>query len=166
MASLWLRLYRHFLAAYWGARRHLSPAVLKRIADAVAAAEQGHLGEICVVVEASLTPLQLWQRMDARERALEVFAQARVWDTEHNSGVLVYVLLGDHAVEIISDRGLRAIAPADWDAIVACFQAGYASADSGAGGEQAIARLGALLRRHLPASGPNPDELPDPVRLL
>ena len=160
------RWCRHFYAAYWGARHHLSPAALQRMADAVTAAEQGHLGEICIVIEASLAPLQLWRRVSARERALEVFAQARVWDTEHNSGVLVYVLLGDRAVEIVSDRGLRSIAQADWDAIVGRFRAAFASADASTGCEQAIAELGALLRRQLPASGPNPDELPDPVRML
>jgi len=80
--------------------------------------------------------------------------------------VLVYVLLGDRAVEIVSDRGLRAIAQADWDTIVARFQSAFASADAGQGCVQAIAELGALLRRQLPASGPNPDELPDPVRVL
>lgn len=161
-----LRLCRHFHAAYWGARRQLPAAALNRIAEAVAAAEQGHRGEICVVVEASLTPVQLLQQMSARERALEVFAQSRTWDTEHNSGVLVYVLLGDRAVEIVSDRGLRSIAQADWDAIVGRFRAAFASDDAGAGCVQAIAELGALLRRQLPASGPNPDELPDPVRML
>ncbi|MEO0316517.1 MAG: hypothetical protein RL404_194 [Pseudomonadota bacterium] len=160
------RLCRHFHAAYWGARRQLPADVLKRMGEAVAAAEHGHLGEICLVVEASLTPLQLWQRLSARERALEVFAQSRTWDTAHNTGVLVYVLLGDRAVEIVSDRGLRTIGQADWDTIVARFRAAFASADAGSGSVQAIAALGALLRRHLPAVGPNPDELPDPVRML
>ncbi len=160
------RLCRHFHAAYWGARRQLPAAALKRIGEAIAAAEQGHLGEICLVVEASLTPLQLWQRMDAHERALDVFAQSRTWDTAHNSGVLVYVLLGDRAVEIVSDRGLRAIGQPAWDTIVARFRAAFASADAGLGCVQAITELGALLRRHLPATGPNPDELPDPVRVL
>ena len=160
------RLVRHFHAAYWGARRQLPAAALARMAEAVAAAEQGHLGEVCIVVEASLTPMQLLQRMDARERALEVFAQSRVWDTEHNSGVLVYVLLGDHAVEIVSDRGLRVVSQADWDAIVARFRAAFTSTDAGTGCVQAIAELGALLRRQLPAAGPNPDELADPVRVL
>ena len=136
------------------------------MAEAVAAAEQGHLGEICIMVEASLTPMQLLQRMSARERALEAFAQSRVWDTEHNSGVLVYVLLADHAVEIVADRGLRKVPQPDWDAIVASFRAAFATPDAGDGCVQAIAELGALLRRQLPADGPNPDELPDPVRVL
>ena len=160
------RLCRHVHAAYWGARRQLPPDVLKRMGEAVAAAEQGHLAEICVVVEPSLTPLQLLQQVSARERALEVFAQSRSWDTEHNSGVLVYVLLGDRAVEIISDRGLKSVAQADWDAIVARFRSAFASSDAGNGCAQALAELGALLRRHLPSAGPNPDELPDPVRVL
>ncbi len=134
--------------------------------EAVNAAEQGHLGEIAIVVEASLTPLQLLQRLSARERALAVFADSRIWDTEHNCGVLVYVLLGDRAVEIVSDRGLKSIEQAAWDAIIHRFQSAFASGDAGQGCVQAIAELGALLRSRLPTSGPNPDELPDSVSLL
>ncbi len=166
------RLLRHFYAAYWGAPRCLPAPVLKRMAEAVAVAERGHLAEICLVVEASLTPLQLMRGLHARERALEVFAQSRIWDTAHNSGVLVYVLLGDHAVEIVSDRGLAAIEAAEWATLVATFKAAFASLSAGTGTDpvagcvQAISTLGELLRRHLPAAGHNPDELPDPVRLL
>ena len=160
------RLGRHFHAAYWGAPRQLPPAALQRMGEAVDAAEQGHLGEISIVVEASLTPLQLLQRLTARERALQLFAQSRIWDTEHNSGVLVYVLLGDRAVEIVSDRGLASIEQAAWDAIVARFRSAFTSGDAGHGCVQAIAELGDLLRQRLPNNGHNPDELSDSVRLL
>jgi uncharacterized membrane protein len=166
MSQRLLRFWRHVQAAYWGAWRLWPTAVLARMAEAVTAAEQGHLGEICLVAEASLTPMQLLQGMSARERALEVFVQSRVWDTEHNSGVLVYLLLADHAVEIVFDRGLGMVPQADWDGIVASFRTAFAAADAGKGCMQAIAALGTLLRRQLPADGPNPDELPDPVRIL
>ena len=108
------RLCRHFHAAYWRVRHQLPAEALKRMGEAVAEAEQGHLGEICIVVEASLTPLQLLQQMSARERALEVFAQSRSWDTEHNSGVLVYVLLACATVLIAGDRGRAAARPRRW----------------------------------------------------
>lgn len=160
------RLWRHFQAAYWGAPRHLPPASLQRMGEAVDAAEQGHLGEITIVVEASLTPLQLLQQLSARERALQVFAESRIWDTEYNSGVLVYVLLGDRAVEIVSDRGLTSIEQSAWDAIIARFRSAFVSGDTGQGCVQAIAELGDLLRHRLPSGGPNPDELSDSVRLL
>ncbi len=160
------RLFRHFQAAYWGASRQLPPAALQRMGQAVAAAEQGHQGEISIVVEASLTPLQLLQQLSARERALQVFAESRIWDTEHNSGVLVYMLLGDRAVELVSDRGLKSIEQAAWDAIIARFRAAFVCGEAGQGCVQAIAELGDLLRHRLPTSGPNPDDLPDSVRLL
>lgn len=163
------RSLRHVYAAYWGARRLLPPPALKAIADAVAAAELGHLGEICIVIEASLTPLQLMKGMSARERALDVFAQSGTWDTAHNTGVLVYVLVGDRAVEIISDRGLAIINADAWAAIVARFNSAFSLPSTDAvnqGCIRAIAALGELLRLHLPAAGANPDELPDPVRLL
>ncbi len=160
------RLVRHFHAAYWGAPRQLPPVALKRMGEAVDAAEQAHLGEIAIVVEAALTPLQLLQQLTARERALQLFAQSRIWDTEYNSGVLVYVLLGDRAVEIVSDRGLASIEQEAWDAIIARFRAAFVSGDAGQGCVQAITELGDLLRRRLPNGGHNPDELSDSVRLL
>ncbi len=171
MLARWLR---HIHAAYWRQSRLLPSSALTALAAAVASAELGHRGEISLVIEASLTPLQLLQRMSPRERALEVFSQSRIWDTEHNSGVLVHVLLGDHAVEIVSDRGLAMIGAGEWEAIVSRFKAAFASPtgddadarDAGQGCAQALAALGELLRRHLPASDANPDELPDPVRLL
>ena len=122
------------------AARALPPAALQRMADAVTAAEQGHLGEICIVVEASLTPLQLLQQMSARERALEVFAQSRSWDTEHNSGVLVYLLLADHAVEILADRGLHPKGADFWPQAVERFRHAFASDDTTTGCIAAIKR--------------------------
>lgn len=79
---------------------------LHAIADAVTAGEQRHGGEVCFAVEAALSPAQVWSGMQARERALEVFAQLRVWDTAANNGVLIYLLLADHRIEIVADRGL------------------------------------------------------------
>lgn len=160
------RFFRHLLHAYGQAQRRFPPRTRQKIADAVARAEQGHAGEICVVVEASLTPLQLLRGMSARERALEVFAQQRVWDTAHNSGVLVYLLLADHAVEIVADRGLHPHGEQCWPQAIDHVRQAFASDDPADGCIAAIEAIGHFLRDRFPSQGPEADELPNPVRIL
>ena len=160
------RYLDHLLYAYGLGNRKFPYRAHRRIADAIAQAEQGHRGELCFVVESSLTPLQLLHGMTARERALEVFAQQKVWDTEHNSGVLVYLLLADHAVEILADRGLHPAGSDFWPLAVEGLRQAFASGDATAGCVDAIHQIGDFLRAHFPSQGDNPDELPNPVRLL
>ena len=160
------RFFDHLLHAYWHGHRKFSDEARRQIADAITQAEQGHHGEICFVVESSLTPLQLMRGMSARERALEVFAEQHVWDTAHNSGVLVYLLLADHAVEILADRGLHPKGVDFWPQAVERFRQAFASDQTTAGCVHAIREIGDFLRRHFPAQGDNPDELPNPVRVL
>ena len=46
-----------------------------------------------------------------------MFGKLRVWDTEHNNGVLIYLLLAEHAIEIVADRGLNEqVPPQQWQA--------------------------------------------------
>ena len=160
------RFFDHLLHAYWHGHRKFPDEARRQIADAIAQAEQGHHGEICFVVESSLTPLQLMRGMSARERALDVFAEQHVGDTAHNSGVLVYLLLADHAVEILADRGLHPKGADFWPQAVECFRQAFASDQTTAGCVAAIHQIGDFLRLHFPAQGDNPDELPNPVRVL
>ncbi len=160
------RFIRHMRCAYWQARRTFPKQALVQIADAVTRAEHGHLGEICFVVEASLTPLQLFKGVSARERAIELFSQLQVWDTTHNSGVLVYLLLGEHAVEIVADRGLQPRGDACWPQAAARIREAFVAGDPAAGCIDAVGRIGDFLRAEFPADGSNPDELPDTVRLI
>lgn len=160
------RFLRHWWCAYWQAGRLFPASAQHQLAGAIARAEQGHAGEICVVVEASLAPLQLWRGMSPRERAIEVFAQQRVWDTEANSGVLVYLLLADHAVEIVTDRGLGAADDPVWTRAATAFREAFRSGRVAAGCAAAIDDIGAELRQRFPSAGPNPDELSNPVRMI
>ncbi len=160
-----MRFLRHWWCAYWQADRWFPGVALQQLADAVQQAEQGHAGEICVVIEASLTPWQLLVGTDPRERALELFARERVWDTEHNSGVLVYLLLADHAVEIVADRGLGDATEAFWAQAMEGFREAFRTGQPAVGCATAIGRIGEYLRRRFPSDGPNPDELPNPVRV-
>lgn len=160
-----VRFARHWWYAYWQAARLFPLVAQQQIAEAVAQAELGHAGEICIVIEASLTPGQLLQGLDPRERARELFASERVWDTAHHSGVLVYLLLADHAVEIIADRGLGPVDDPFWERSVAAFRDAFRKQQPVPGCIAAIGDMGEYLRGRFPSDGPNPNELPNAVRV-
>ncbi len=160
------RFFRHWWSAYGQARRLFPAAACDRITQAIGRAEQGHAGEICFVVEASLTPVQLLRHMNARQRAVEVFAQTRVWDTAHNSGVLIYLLLADRAVEIVADRGLHPRGDACAQQATELIRQAFLAGDAVAGCIDAVTLVGNFLRSEFPADGANPDELPNAVRIL
>lgn len=157
------RMLRHLLPPPWLLRRRAFDArALQALEAAIADAERGHRGEIRFAVEATLGPRALLRGQPARERALEVFSELRVWDTAEDNGVLIYVLLADHDVEIVADRGVAArVDTAEWAAICrdmeACFKAGRYADGAGAG----IRRVGTLLARHYPGADRAGNELPD-----
>ena len=162
------RMLRHLLPPPWLLRRRAFDArALQALETAIADAERGHRGEIRFAVEATLGPRALLRGQPARERALEVFSELRVWDTAEDNGVLIYVLLADHDVEIVADRGVAArVDTAEWAAICrdmeACFKAGrYAD-----GARAGIRRVGTLLARHYPGADRAGNELPDRPRML
>jgi uncharacterized membrane protein len=161
------RFWRHWNAHLRPARVLLPPAALAQIEAEIQAAERTHGGEIRVVVETSLSFLQLWFALGARARALQVFASLGVWDTEHNNGVLIYLLLADGAVEIVADRAIAAHIPAtEWAALCAEVAERFRQGDPAAGCSVAIRGVAQRLARHFPASGGDGDELPNQPVLL
>ena len=161
------RLARHLLTGRATARRHFPPSCVAAITQAIAEAETTHRGEIRFAIEAALSPAQLLRDMSARERALEVFSALRVWDTEHNSGVLIYVLLADHAIEIVADRGIDLrTADGTWERIAQAMRDEFSHGRYQAGALAGIAAISRELNRHLPAAGGAPNELSDDVTLL
>jgi uncharacterized membrane protein len=139
---------------------------LQRIADAIAAGERLHAGEVVFAVEAGLPARALWRGTTPRERAHEVFTRLRIWDTEANNGVLLYLLLADHAIEIVADRGLHHVADAEWESVCAAIEAGLAAGEAEHAVVDGIARISALLAIHFPAGTGSRDELPDRPVLL
>jgi uncharacterized membrane protein len=163
------RLLKHRLWDEADARRALPAAALDRLQAQVTASEARHSGEIRVCVEAGLPLSYLWRNAPARQRAISMFGKLRVWDTEHNNGVLVYLLLAEHRIEVVADRGLNArAAPVTWTAMVESLSSALRSGSFEAGLSAAIQTADELLVAHFPlAEGVKRlNELPDAVVLL
>lgn len=160
----WARIFRHRWIDERDIARMVPPAALARIEQRVAASERRHSGEIRVCVEAGLPLSYLWRGATPRERALAMFGKLRVWDTEANNGVLVYLLLAEHAIEIVADRGLdRHVGHERWQAILATMREAFRAGRFEDGLNAAVDAVDALLVEHFPlAPGEvNPNELPD-----
>ena len=160
----WLRILRHRVWDDTDTRRAIGRDVVARLQQRVRDSERHHSGEIRICVEASLPLSYLWRGLGARDRAVTLFGKLRVWDTEHNNGVLIYLLLAEHAIEIVADRGLNAhIGAAQWEAIVATMRSAFRERRHEQGLNAAVDAVDALLRRHFPlaAGQRNVNELPD-----
>src|ERR1700735_1034468 len=120
------RIGKHLLAHRWRVRRVFTPTVLASIEQAIKAGEATHAGQVRFVVEGALDGAPLFRGQAARERALDIFSQLRIWDTAHNNGVLIYLLLADRQVEIVADRGIDAKVGADgWAKICANMETDF-----------------------------------------
>ena len=156
------RIAKHLLAPPWFIARAFPRRTLTAIEDAIRASEKTHHGELRFAVEAGLDPLPLARGQTPRQRASEVFSALRVWDTEHNSGVLIYVQAVDRHIEIIADRGINAkVERRQWEAIAGRMQTEFRAQRYEAGVIEGMREITALLARHFPPTGTNPDELPD-----
>ncbi|MGE5470635.1 MAG: TPM domain-containing protein [Bacteroidota bacterium] len=156
------RCFKHLLTPPWLAARRFGPALVAEIGAAVEVAEAGQRGEIRFVVEGPLPFADLRHDRTARQRAADLFGRLGIWDTEGNSGVLIYVQLVDRQVEILADRGIAAKVPqAEWEAICRAMEAAFRAGDYRTGALAAIRRAGDLLAEHFPVADGNPNELPD-----
>ena len=161
------RLIRHLAYLPWRTQRVLSASDLRELGQAVQSSESRHRGEIRFVVEGALDPGQLWRGLTARDRAVELFSELRVWDTEENSGVLIYLLLADRRVEIIADRGIHLKAgPDTWSNLCRAMEEFFRCGQFQEGLQEGLRGVSALLERDYPALGRNPDELPNAPVIL
>ena len=163
------RLFKHRLWDQTDAQRVMPEAAMQRLTQRVAISEARQSGEIRVCIEAGLPLSCLWQKHHARQRAISLFGELGVWDTEANNGVLIYLLLAEHAIEIIADRGLNThVSQARWEVIIASLRESLRARQFEQGLETAIDAVDGLLRLHFPLAegAANPNELPDAVVLL
>jgi uncharacterized membrane protein YgcG len=155
------RILRNLFTPAWSVRRRFPAATLRQIERAIGESEQLHAGQIRFVVEHSLDLLDLLRGLTARERAIDVFSHLRVWDTEHNNGVLIYLLLADRDVEIIADRGIHGRAGAAWEPICRQMEAAFRKGEFATGTLLGIRAVGEQLAAHFPRQPGAPNELPD-----
>ena len=101
------RILTHLWSGERPLRRAFPASALRQIEQAIQRSEASYSGELRFVVEAALDIGPLWAGTSAADRALELFSQLRIWDTEQNNGVLIYLLLAERDVEIIADRGIH-----------------------------------------------------------
>lgn len=166
MWNLFKRQLRHLAAKRW--QHYLSEAAMQRLTQAIAASERTHTGEIRICVEARLPSSYLRSAQPlpaiAHQRALAKFSKLRVWDTEHNNGVLIYLLLVERSIQIVADRGIASrVSPQAWQAITLGLGEQLRRGDFEQGLTQAVAQVGVLLAQHFACTSgqANPNELPD-----
>ena len=156
------RIGRHLLHHHWWARHYFPPKVLAAIEQAIKAGEAVHSGQVRFVVEGALDGKPLFRNQPARERALDVFSQLRIWDTVHNNGVLIYLLLADRDVEIVADRGIDArVGTAGWEKICVAMETEFRAGQFESGVIRGIEAVSRLLAVHFPSTGVGRNELPD-----
>lgn len=167
MSKDFLRIIKHLSFPDWRVSRAFPKVTRKAIADEIARSETQHDGELRFVVVGGLDPARLWRGVSARQHAVELFSQLRVWDTEHNSGVLIYVQLADRQVEILADRGIhRKVGDATWQTICAGMQQAFRTGKFQDGALEGVRAVSRILDEHFPARERNPDELSNEVVLM
>jgi hypothetical protein len=156
------RIGRHLLEHHWRVKRIFPPTVLAGIEQAIRSGEATHAGQVRFVVEGALDGAPLFRDQPARERALDQFAHLRIWDTAHNNGVLIYLLLADRDVEIVADRGIDAKVGAEgWEAICRAMEADFKAGHFERGVIGGIEAVSRELAKHFPPDGHPSNELPD-----
>lgn len=154
------RWFIHAFMPPWRWRVAFPAALLGDVEVAIKQSESLHRGELRFAVENALAPARAWQGISARQRATEIFSNLRVWDTEENSGVLIYLLLADREVHIVADRGIAKRVPqSEWDAIAQGMQNSFHQGNFRAGSLEGIERISKILAAHFPSGETNPNEL-------
>ena len=162
-----MRWFRHLFAP--SAKRAFPSNSLQRIAATIAQSEAAHTGEICFAVEPALELQALWSGQEAHERARDVFARLRIWDTQANNGVLLYLLLADHRIEIVADRGFDGkVSSGQWRSVCERVEQGMRAGDRESAVIAGIMALSELIAPHFPRGNDHVarNELPDLPRML
>jgi uncharacterized membrane protein len=156
------RQWRHWWAGAAQGRRMFPADTLLRIGDAITAGEQLHRGELRLIVENAMPSAAIWADLSNRQRAIALFAEYGVWDTEDNCGVLIYVNLAEQKVDIVVDRNIgRKIDAATWQRVCRTMTDGFAQGQFHESTLAAVEQVNALLAAQFPASGKRVNELPD-----
>lgn len=156
------RLIQNLFAGWFRLSRWFPKATMHRIRDVIAAGERGHAGELCLAIESRYSFWGVLSGLQTRQRAEQLFSLLRVWDTDANSGVLLYLQLAERRVEIVADRGIAArVEPVIWQEICVEFADNMHAKPAAEAVVHCLGRINALLTANFPAEVDNPRELPD-----
>ncbi|CAJ0684036.1 TPM domain-containing protein [Ralstonia holmesii] len=161
------RMVSHLPMTHWQVRRAFPRETMHAIEQAIAQSESSHVGHLCFAVEGALSFPALLKGLSPRARALEVFSQLHVWDTELNNGVLIYLLLADRSVEIVADRGIHAkVGAHGWESICRQMETAFQQGEHQRGVIEGVQAVIQSLTLHFPARDRRRDELPDKPVIL
>ncbi|ACC71226.1 TPM domain-containing protein [Paraburkholderia phymatum] len=161
------RIVHHLSMTRWSVNAAFPPRTLSAIEQAIRESHRAHMGQVVFVVEGALHSTPLFDGLTARERAIDVFSQLRVWDTECNNGILIYLLLADRDVEIIADRGIHSrVSTQEWEAICSKMESEFRYGNYESGAVRGIEQVTALLRLHFPALPSPQEDLPSKPVLM
>jgi uncharacterized membrane protein len=161
------RTLKHLFYPGWWLRRDFPASELARVETAIKSSESKHSGEIRFAIESSLPLRALWNDEKPQERALEVFSLLKVWDTENNNGVLIYLLLADHKVEITADRNInKVVGHEEWQRICSIMEEHFRAGRFGEGSVKGIEEIGLLLEKYFPVGADDKNELPNKPVIL
>ena len=156
------RLLKHLTMNHWQVNQAFPSQSLNAIEKAIKTSEATYAGEIRFVVEAALDGTPLFKDQSARARAIDIFSQLRMWDTEHNNGLLIYLLLADRAVEIVADRGIHSkVGSEEWGKICRKMETAFKQANYEKGVLSGIEAITQHLVKHFPDASAGRNELPD-----
>jgi uncharacterized membrane protein len=161
------RVFTHLFTLPSRVNCHFSTNGLSVIEQAIAYGETRHAGEIRFVVETNLHPMEVLYKKTPRKRAIELFGQLSIWDTEHNNGVLLYLLMADKDIEIVADRGIASKVPQHvWESICHVMEAKFKVGEFEQGVISGIEQINAVLETHFPLQHANKNELPNTPLLI
>lgn len=161
------RFFRHLFTTAATGRRAFPEQTLLTIEELIGQGEKTHRAEIRLIIEPSLSVESILSRLTARERALELFGRFRIWDTEENCGVLVYINMADRQVEVIADRGIACkVSSHEWENICGIMTSGFKEGNFQESTLKALSTLNHLLEKHFPLTGNRANQLPDHPVLL
>ncbi|NLG15754.1 MAG: hypothetical protein GX556_00330 [Fibrobacter sp.] len=161
------RVLKHLWVSELTVRRLFPVALLNSISQTIAECEKLHNGEIRFAVENALDFFSLVRGLQARERALQVFSEMHIWDTEANNGVLIYLLLADNDVEIVADRGINSkVSPEEWENICKNMEESFRKKQFIDGVLSGIKEVSSLLQKYYPGTSDMNNELPDEPLIL
>ena len=161
------RIIKHLLMTHWQVKWAFPPRTARAIAQALKDSQNAHVGEVHFTVEGALHSRALFHGQSAQQRALEMFSKLRVWDTEHNNGLLIYLLLADRAVEIVADRGIHSkVGSREWGNVCRTMEMAFKRTDYEGGVVRGIQAVTQHLMKHFPASDAGQNELPDKPVIL